>query len=317
VVVSRAASPENPHPAHPVDIKSDILETVGNTPLVRLGRLGVPAGSEILAKLEGCNPMGSVKERIALEIVEQAEREGLLKPGMAILESSSGNTGIGLAMVGAARGHRVVITMPAKASVERRAILKALGAEVILTPPEGNSDTAWQMADEIKMKEPDLYFRVGQYESSHNPGAHYRRTAMEIWNQCGGRLDVLVATLGTTGTVVGAGRRLKELYPAVWIVAAEPQRGHMQMGLRNLDDSRVPPIWDPSVVDEKIVVQDEDAFHWARELARREGIFGGISSGTAVAAAFDVIRGRGPCRVVAILPDRGEKYLSTTLFPKE
>jgi cysteine synthase B len=300
-----------------VEIKDSILETVGKTPMVRLRRIGAPPGVEILAKIEGFNPMGSVKERIALEIVEQAERDGTLRPGMTLLESSSGNTGIGLAMVGAARGYDVVITMPHKASVERRQILRALGATVILTPPEGNSDTAWEMADAMARREPDRYFRVAQYDSPHNPGAHYRTTAAEIWEQCGGRLDAMVATLGTTGTVVGAGRRLKELDPRVRIVAAEPQRAHTQMGLRNLDEARVPPIWDPSVVDEKVVVADADAYRCARELARREGILGGISSGTAVAAALEVGGRMGGGRIVAVLPDRGEKYLSTSLFPKD
>ncbi len=301
----------------PMDIKDGILETIGRTPLVRLRRMGAPSGIDLVAKIEGFNPMGSVKERIALEIVDQAERDGTLKPGKTLLESSSGNTGIGLAMVGAARGYKVVITMPAKASVERRRILKALGAEVVLTPPDGNSDTAWDMADEMARKEPARFFRVAQYDSPHNAGAHYRGTASEIWEQCAGRLDVFVATLGTTGTVVGAGRRLKELDPRIRVVAAEPQRKHSQMGLRNLDEARVPPIWDPSVVDEKIVVADEDAFRAARDLARREGIFGGISSGTAVHAALVVASRLGRGRIVTVLPDRGEKYLSTDLFPRE
>lgn len=300
-----------------MDIKESILETIGRTPMVRLSRIGAPAGIDLLAKIEGFNPMGSVKERVALEIVDRAEREGKLKPGMALLESSSGNTGIGLAMVGAARGYKVVVTMPAKASVERRQILKALGAELVLTPPEGNSDTAWDMADEMARNEPARFFRVAQYDSADNPGAHYRCTAEEIWEQCGGKLDAFVATLGTTGTVVGAGRRLKELDPKIRIIAAEPQKKHTQMGLRNLDESRVPPIWDPGVIDEKIVVADEDAYRCARDLARHEGIFGGISSGTAVAAALAAANGLGHGRIVAVLPDRGEKYLSTPLFPRE
>jgi cysteine synthase len=300
-----------------VDIKESILDTIGRTPLVRLKRIGAPEGVEILAKIEGFNPMGSVKERIALEIVDQAEREGALRKGMTLLESSSGNTGIGLAMVGAARGYPVVITMPWKSSVERRQILKALGAEVILTPPDGNSDTAWDMADAMARKEPERFFRVAQYDSPHNAGAHYRHTAAEIWDQCGGRLDAFVATLGTTGTLVGAGRRLKELDSRIRVVAAEPQRKHTQMGLRNLDESRVPPIWDSRVADEKVVVEDADAYRVARDLSRREGIFGGISSGTAVHAALVVAARLGRGRVVTVLPDRGEKYLSTTLFPSE
>ena len=300
-----------------MEIKESILDTIGRTPLVRLKRMGAPPGIDLLAKIEGFNPMGSVKERIALEIVDQAEREGNLRKGMTLLESSSGNTGIGLAMVGAARGYPVVVTMPWKASVERRQILKALGAEVILTPPDGNSDTAWEMADEMAKKEPAKYFRVAQYDSPHNAGAHYRHTAAEIWDQCDGRLDAFVATLGTTGTLVGAGRRLKELDPRIRIVAAEPQRGHTQMGLRNLDESRVPPIWDATIADEKLVVEDVDAYRVARDLCRREGIFGGISSGTAVHAALVVAARLGRGRVVTLLPDRGEKYLSTSLFPAE
>ncbi len=300
-----------------MDIRDSILDTVGNTPLVRLSRIGAPPGTEILAKLEGFNPMGSVKERIALQIVNEAEKDGRLRAGMTLLESSSGNTGIGLAMVGAARGYPVTITMPASASVERRRILDALGAEVILTPEGGTSDTAWQMADDLSCRHPGRYFRIAQYESQGNPRAHYLTTAVEIWDQCGGVLDVLVVTLGTTGTIVGTGRKLKELAPRIRVVAAEPERGHHQMGLRNLEESRVPEIWDAGVVDERICVTDEEAFHWARELARREGIFGGISSGTAVAASMAIAARDGAPRIVTILPDRGEKYLSTSLYRRE
>jgi cysteine synthase len=298
-----------------MDIKDSILQTVGNTPLVRLSRMGAPAGVDLLAKLEGANPMGSVKERIALEIIEAGERDGSFTKDKIILESSSGNTGIGLAMVGAARGYRVLITMSEKVSVERRQILKALGAEVILTPAAGGSDAAWALADEMHAEHPGRYFRVAQYSNPNNPGIHYRATAQEIWSQSGGRVDVLVATLGTTGTIVGAGRRLKELKPAVKVIAAEPVKRHAQQGLRNLKESRVPEIWDPTVVDETIEVSDEDAFRVARELARQEGIFGGISSGTAVHAALVYARRHPEGTIVAILPDRGEKYLSTALYP--
>jgi len=299
-----------------MEIKDSILETVGETPLVRLGRIGAPPGVEILAKLEGANPMGSVKERIALEIVQAAVLDGSLTSEKIILESSSGNTGIGLAMVGAVLGYRVVITMPDSVSVERRKILRALGAELVLAP--GGSDAAWGLADSMCSRDPDRYFRADQYRTARNPQAHYRHTAMEIWRQTEGRLSAMVATLGTTGTVVGAGRRLKELDPRIRVVAAEPQVGHKQQGLRNLKESRVPEIWDPSVVDETIEVGDDEAFSAARDLARREGIFGGISSGTAVHAALELAR-KEPRRyreapIVAILPDRGEKYLSTSLF---
>ena len=294
-------------------IMNSILDTVGGTPLVRLSRVGAPQGVDLLAKLEGANPMGSLKERIALEIVLAAERDGALTPDRIILESSSGNTGIGLAMVGAARGYRVTITMPERVSVERRQILKALGAEVILTP--GGSDAAWALADEMHLREPGRYFRADQYRSPHNPGAHYSGTAAEIWSQTAGAIHALVVALGTTGTIVGAGRRLKELSPTVRVIAAQPQRGHAQQGLRNLEESRVPEIWDPSVIDETITVTDEEAWGAARELARREGIFGGISSGTALHAALVYARMNPRGTIVTVLPDRGEKYLSTSLYP--
>ena len=293
-----------------------ILDTVGGTPLVRLRRINPVPETEIFAKIEGANPMGSVKERIALRILEEAERRGDLRPGMTILESSSGNTGIGLAMVGAVKGYPVTVTMAQKASVERRQILRALGAEIVFTSPAGGSDEAWDLADRLYADHPGKYFRVGQYVNPDNVRAHYEGTAEEVWRQTGGRVDWLVLTLGTCGTFVGMARRLKERNRAVRVVAVEPQPKHAQQGLRNMGESRVPEIMDWGLVDERMEIADEDAFRTARDLARREGIFAGISSGTAVFAAIRVARRERRGRIVTLLPDRGEKYLSTTLYPR-
>ncbi len=296
--------------------KNSILETIGETPLIRIGRMNPEPEVALYAKVEGFNPMGSVKERIALRIVEEAERRGELQPGMTLLESSSGNTGIGLAMVGAVKGYRVVITMAQKVSVERRQILRALGAEIVFTSPAGGSDEAWDLADRLHAASPGTYFRVGQYSNPDNVRAHYAGTAEEVWRQTRGRIDHLVLTLGTCGTLVGMARRLKELHPALRVVAVEPQPKHAQQGLRNLGESRLPEIMDWSLVDERMTVRDEDAFRAARDLARLEGIFAGISSGTAIHAAIEVARRERRGAIVTLLPDRGEKYLSTPLYPR-
>lgn len=297
-------------------IAENVLELVGRTPLVRIQRMNPEPAVSLLAKLEGCNPMGSVKERIAHRIVAEAERRGTLKPGMSLLESSSGNTGIGLAMVGAVKGYRVLITMAQKVSVERRQILRALGAEIVFTGPTGGSDDAWDLADQMERDNPGKFFRIGQYENPVNPLTHYEGTAEEVWQQTGGRIDWLVLTLGTCGTLVGMGRRLKEHNPALRIVAVEPQKKHAQQGIRNMEESRVPEIMDWSLVDERVVVDDEDAMRTTRELALQEGILGGISSGTALYAAIQVARRERRGHIVTLFPDRGEKYLSTPLFPR-
>ena len=292
-----------------------ILDTIGGTPLVLLSRLNPEPGVSLYAKLEGFNPMGSVKERIALRIVEEAERRGDLRPGMTLLESSSGNTGIGLAMVGAVKGYRVLITMPQKVSVERRQILSGLGAEIAFTSATGGSDEAWDLADRLHAENPGRYFRAGQYVNPDNPQVHYDETAEEVWRQTGGHVDWLVLTLGTCGTLVGMARRLKERNPALRVAAVEPAPGHTQQGLRNMEESRLPPIMDWSLVDERLTVSDDDAYRTARDLARREGIFAGISSGTAAFAALQIARSVRRGHIVTLLPDRGEKYLTTALFP--
>lgn len=300
------------------DIKESILETIGKTPLVKINRLCPNPKVTIWAKLEWQNPLGSVKERIALSMVEQAERDGRLTRDKIILESSSGNTGIGLAMVGAQKGYKVLITMSEGVSIERRRIIEALGAEVLLTPAELGSDGAWDKADEIYRSNPEKYCRLSQYREPSNIDAHYHGTAEEIWQQTKGKVDVLVVTLGTTGTAVGCGRRLKELNPKIKIVSVEPQPGkHKQQGIRNIDSMRVPEIWDPSAVDERLVCKDEDAFLWARRLAKEEGLFGGISTGTAFWGAYVTAEKMATGAIVTIFPDNGLKYLSTELYRQE
>ncbi len=294
------------------DIKRNILETVGRTPLIRIQRMFKKPGVEILAKHEGFNPCGSVKERIAVAMVEGAERDGLLKPGMTLVESSSGNTGIGLAMAAAVKGYKCVITMAKKVSKERRQMIRAFGAELVLV--DGGSDQAWDRADEIAAGDPGRYFRIHQYRMKYNVEVHYAATGPEIWEQAGGRVDVLVATLGTTGTVVGAGRYLRERNPKVRIVSVEPTPKNEQQGIRNITVQRVPEIWVPKAVDERMVCEDEPAFRLARELATQEGIFAGISSGSAMWGAIEQARRLERGVVVVILPDRGEKYLTTRLF---
>lgn len=294
------------------EIRDSILDTIGGTPLIRLRAIFRRPGVEILLKHEGFNPCGSVKERIALAMVEGAERDGSLRPGMTLVESSSGNTGIGLAMVAAVKGYPCLVTMSKRVSVERRQMIRAFGATLVLV--DGGSDAAWDEADRIAAGDPAKYFRIHQYRSKYNAEVHYRTTGPEIWRQSGGRVDVLVATLGTTGTIVGVGRFLREKNPRVRIVSVEPTPVNEQQGIRNITVQRVPEIWDPSIVDERMISSDADAFRLARELATREGIFAGISSGSALWGAIEQARRLESGTVVVVLPDRGEKYLSTKLF---
>jgi cysteine synthase len=295
------------------DIKDSILDCVGRTPLIRIRRMFRKPGVEILAKHEGLNPVGSVKERIAVAMLEGAERDGLLKPGMTLVESSSGNTGIGLAMAAAVKGYPCLITMAKKASVERRQTIRAFGAELVLV--DGGSDQAWDEADRIAASDPAKYFRIHQYRMNYNVETHYRTTGPEIWEQSGGRVDVFVATLGTTGTVVGCSRYLREKNPKVRIVSVEPTPKNEQQGIRNLSVQRVPEIWDPASVDERMVSEDGPSFRLARELAAKEGIFAGISSGSAMWGAIEQAGRLDRGVVVVLLPDSGSRYLSTPLYP--
>jgi cysteine synthase len=294
------------------DIRTSILETVGRTPLVRLNRVFRKPGVQILAKLEGFNPCGSVKERIAVSMLEGAERAGTLRPGMTVVESSSGNTGVGLAMAAAVKGYRCLITMSRKVSRERRQYIRAFGARLVLV--EGGSDEAWDEADRIAASDPRKYCRIHQYRMKENVQVHYETTGPEIWEQTGGKVDVFVATLGTTGTLVGVSRFLREKNPKVRIVSVEPTPKNEQQGIRNIRTQRTPEIWDPSSVDERLVCRDGPAFRLARALATKEGIFAGISSGSALWGAIAQARPLRRGTVVVLFPDSGAKYLSTKLF---
>jgi cysteine synthase len=300
---------------HPGDgICDSVLDTVGHTPLIRMQRV-VPAGGpvQLLAKHEGYNPTGSVKARIIAAMLDDYERRGRLRPAMTLVEASSGNTGIALAMAAAVKGYRCTILMGKRLSRERRQMIRAFGAELILI--DGGTDEAWAQADAMVQAEPDRYFRFHQYESEENWRAHYRTTGPELWRQTGGRLDVLVATLGTTGTLLGAARYLKEQNPALRVVSVEPDSGRSrQQGIRNLTHLRLPPFWDPAIADERRLCRDDDAFAHARRLALEEGIFAGISAGSALWAALDEVRRLARGTVVFIVPDGGEKYLTTELF---
>lgn len=294
---------------------SSILDLIGGTPMVKLARLSYNPHVSILAKLEGFNPTGSIKDRIALKMIEQAEVEGTLRHGMTILEPTSGNTGIGIAMIGAVKRYAVEIVMSEAVSVERREMIKAFGAKVTLTDASLGTDGAIMKARDLLSAFPERYFMPDQFSNHYNRLAHYEGTAREILAQTGGKLDYFVSALGTSGTLMGVGLALKEQVPDVRIVSAHPVRGHYIQGLKNLEEAIVPAIYDPSKIDRHIMVESEDAFEFARLLAREEGIFVGMSSGAALYAAKVIAQEvEREATVVMILPDRGEKYLSTKLF---
>jgi cysteine synthase B len=291
-----------------------ILSVIGNTPLTEIAGLNGNSKVRILGKLEGNNPGGSVKDRPAYYMIKKAEESGELTKDKTILEPTSGNTGISLAMIGAAKGYRVKLVMPACASVERQHTLKAFGAEVVLTPGKEATDGAIRKAHQLLEESPDEYYMPNQFENENNILSHYETTGPEIFDQTKGEIDVLVAGLGTTGTIIGIGRYLKEKKPSVKIVAVEPIEGHTIQGLKNMKESIVPSIYQPKELDEKIVIEDEEAFETARELSAKEGLFLGMSSGAAVAGALKFARDMNSGTIVVILPDRGDRYLSTTLF---
>jgi cysteine synthase B len=292
-----------------------VLDAIGNTPLVELKNLsGKPKAVRILAKLEGSNPGGSVKDRPALRMLEAAETRGELTPLKTILEATSGNTGIALAMIGAAKGYRVVLCMSAAVSRERRAVLEALGAEVVLTNAQDGTDGAIRRAHDMAARHPDQYYLPDQYSNPNNVLAHYETTGPEIYRQAQGDLDVFVAGMGTSGTLMGISRYLKEQLPHVRVVGVEPPVGHGIQGLKNMREAIRPAIYDPTQLDEKLTVADQDAFQMTRTLASREGVFVGMSSGAAVAGALQVARRMTRGTIIALLPDRGDRYLSTGVF---
>src|SRR5436190_571673 len=287
----------------------DVLGLIGNTPLVGIHELSPNPDVAIFAKLEGQNPGGSSKDRIALKMVELAEKEGVLRPGDTILEPTSGNTGIGLAIVARRRGYRLRVVMPQNVSVERRQLLEIFGAEIVLSPGGEGSNGAIRMSEQIAVEHPE-FVRLFQYGNPANPIAHYEGTGPEIWRDCP-EVDVFVAGLGTSGTLMGVGRYLKERNPSVQVVAVEPPSGELVQGLRSLDDGFVPPIFDPSVLDRKLIVRPRESIEWVRRLLEQCGVFAGISSGAAVAGAVKVAAEMDAGTIVTLLPDGGWKYLSS------
>jgi len=292
-----------------------ILDTISNTPLVEISHLMNGNGRvRVLAKLEGNNPGGSIKDRPAYYMIKHAEEAGILIKEKVILEPTSGNMGIALAMIGAAKGYRVKLVMPACVSMERRHILEAFGAEVELTPANEGTDGAIRKAHQIVENDPDTYYMPNQFANENNIRAHYETTGPEIFSQTNGEVDVFVAGMGTSGTLMGVSAYLKSKKPAIKIVGVEPTEGHAIQGLKNMKEAIVPKIYNPSRLDEIIIVEDDEAFETSRKLVTREGIFVGISSGAAVAGALRIARDMQSGTVVTILPDRGDRYLSTTLF---
>ena len=296
------------------NVFANVLEAIGNTPLIRINRLNPNPKVTLFAKWEAKNPGGSVKDRPALTLIETAEREGILTPNKIIIEATSGNTGIGLAMVAAVKGYRIVLAMPETASLERQKILKAFGAELLLTPGNKGTDGAIEEVYNLVRENPDLYFMPDQFNSPANPAAHHLHTGPEIYDQTEGNVNVVVVTLGTTGTAMGILKAMKERNPAIQVIGVEPYPGHKVQGLKNMKESYVPGLFDRHALDGVENIKDEEAFEMARRLAREEGIFAGMSSGAAMAVAARLAAEREDGIIVAILPDGGDRYLSTNLF---
>ncbi|MBI3968144.1 MAG: cysteine synthase A [Chloroflexi bacterium] len=319
MVARPVVTPEPPAAVlpEPRPIVDSALDLVGRTPLVRLGRLGRPGHAEVLGKLESSNPGGSVKDRIALAMIESAEREGRLEPGATIVEPTSGNTGIGLAMVAAVKGYRLVLTMPEDMSIERRRLLARFGAEIVLTPAIEGMTGAVFAAEELVREHPD-YFMPQQFNNLANPEVHRQTTALEIIADTGGRIDAFVAGVGTGGTITGVGEVLKRELGAIRIVAVEPARSPVLQGgrarphaIQGIGASFVPAVLNRAVIDEIIAVSDQDAYDTTNRLSRTEGLLVGVSAGANVFAALQVAARLGANqRVVTMLPDTGERYLS-------
>ena len=291
-----------------------ILDHIGHTPLVEIRRLNPNPRVRVLAKLEYLNPGGSIKDRPALSMIEAGERSGQLKPGRTVIEATSGNTGIGLAMVCSVKGYRLLLAMSEAASVERQKILKARGAEILLTPGHLGTDGAIEEVYRLARENPDTYFMTDQYNNPANWKAHYYATAVELWEETGGDLTHLVATMGTSGTLMGLSRRLKDYNPAICIIGVEPYLGHRLQGLKNMKEAYQPEIFEKRLLDRKVNVEDEPAFEMTRRLAREEGLMVGMSSGAAMVVAAETAREMEAGTLVVIFPDGGERYLSTPLF---
>lgn len=282
--------------------------------MVKINKLNPnPKKVEIFAKLEGVNPGGSIKDRIALKMIRQAEKEGVLIKSKTIIEPTSGNTGIGLAMIGAVLGYKVEIVMSSSVSVERQKTIRAYGAKIILTDGKQGTDGAIKKARELVNKYPKKYFMPDQFTNKYNKIAHYETTAREIWEDTHGKIDYFVSSIGTSGTLMGIAKYLKKYNPKIKIVCAYPIRGHYIQGLKNMEEAIVPVIYDEQAIDEFINIESEEAFAMARKIVKEEGIFVGMSSGAAMLAAYKLAKKKSG-KIVVIFPDRGEKYLSTKLF---
>ena len=287
--------------------------TVGNTPLVRLQRMPGTTTNVILGKLEGNNPAGSVKDRPALSMIVEAEKRGDIKPGDTLIEATSGNTGIALAMVAAMKGYRMILVMPEHQSLERRQTMGAFGAELVLTPKAGGMEAARDTAE--RMRDEGQGIILDQFANPDNPLAHYRGTGPEIWRDTGGAITHFVSAMGTTGTIMGVSRFLKERNPAIAIIGAQPAEGSQIPGIRKWPEAYLPKIYDRARVDRLESVSQAEAEDTARRLAREEGIFGGISAGGACAVALRIAREVENATIVFIVCDRGDRYLSTGVFP--
>jgi cysteine synthase A len=316
----------------PAGIKKDITQCIGNTPLVQLRRLTEGCVATVAAKMENMNPLWSVKDRIGRAMIDAAERDGKIKPGVTIIEPTSGNTGIGLAYVCAARGYKLVVTMPESMTIERRRLLKALGAEVILTPAAEGMPGAMRRADTILAENPGKYFMPQQFKNPANPEIHRKTTAEEIWRDTDGKVDILVSGVGTGGTITGVAEVIKSRKPSFKAIAVEPVNSPVitqRMAGQDLKPGRhtiqglgagfIPEVLNVKIIDECITVKDEDAAETSRKLSTMEGLFGGISSGAAAWAALQVARRpeNAGKLIVVVLPDLGERYLSTQLYPAE
>ncbi|EOC0121623.1 cysteine synthase CysM [Cronobacter sakazakii] len=290
-------------------------QTIGNTPLVQLQRLAPDNGSEIWVKLEGNNPAGSVKDRAALAMITRAEARGEIKPGDTLIEATSGNTGIALAMIAAVKGYRMTLLMPDNMSMERKAAMQAYGAKLVLVSREQGMEGARDLASEMAKRGEGII--LDQFNNPDNPWAHYTTTGPEIWRQTEGRLTHFVSSMGTTGTITGVSRFLREQAKPVTIVGLQPEEGSSIPGIRRWPAEYLPGIFDPSLVDEVLDIHHRDAENTMRDLARKEGIFCGVSSGGAVCGALRVARANPGAVVVAIICDRGDRYLSTGVFSEE
>jgi len=293
---------------------NNILDAIGNTPIVKINKLNKNPNVNVFAKLEGFNPTGSVKDRIALKMIEQAEADGVLTKDKIIIEATSGNTGISLAMIGRVKGYDVNIVMSDAVSIERRKMIQAFGAKIILTDGDKGTDGAIIKTSELLKEFPGKFYNPDQYSNETNKLTHYFTTSEEIWKQTSGNITHFVSAIGTSGTIMGVGMGLKQKDPSIKVVEAHPIAGHYIQGLKSMKEAIVPELYDPGKIDVSIKVETEAAFEMSRKIVAEEAIFVGMSSGAAMLAALEVAKNIDSGTIVVMLPDRGEKYLSTPLF---